>query len=124
MLRLMLILVTVTLLGCTATATPAPKPAPQPPAIPTSLVDQTRVSTSTYGFKLFVQEGAYLMWERANQETDAKTRGYVFSTYETVSVPKESRVRIIQDIGQRVQVEVIDGPMQGRRGWMNRIFVQ
>lgn len=104
MLRVLL----VALLAVVACAGPAMPPTPPPPA---AVDDGTLV-------RLMVQEGAYLMQERAIQERDDATLARVWATYDHIDVPRNARLLVIQNSAFGTQVEILDGPYAGRRGWL------
>jgi hypothetical protein len=119
MLKLLIVLVTVVLIGCT----PSTSASQTPGAPDTSVIGHTRRVT-TPGTNLWVQEVAYLTMRRAIQEKDDDTFARVVRTYEFFPVNPSHRVMVLKISGERAQVEVIEGPQAGRRGWIDAVKLQ
>ncbi len=116
-MRVLLALLTyLTASGCAGAGW---EPPPRTPA-PEPTVSSHRTLTGYQGkdVRLMVQEGAYGMQERALQEHDFKTLGWIWETYEYLDVPTGTPARIVRDTPGGVQVELADGTEVGRRGWL------
>ncbi len=109
-MRYLLMLTLLTLAGCAGPATTTE---------PTAAPQWTIAGNDNQPVRLMVQEGAYLMQERAMQERDDATLARVWQTYEYLDIPRRSRLLVIQNNPTGgTQVEILDGTYAGRRGWM------
>lgn len=104
------------------TACSGPPASPTPtPTIPAGLsVGDVRTirATETGIVYLMVQEGAYYLQQKARDEADSSSLASVWRNYQHVDVPGGTRVRILKYDRGTAQVEVLDGPFAGRRGWV------
>jgi hypothetical protein len=117
-MRWLLLLTLLTVIGC---AGPTPPPTPEPTAVP----NWTIAGDESQPVRLMVQEGAYLMQERAMQERDTKTLDWIWTAYEYLDVPRGARFMVVQNSPSGgTQLEILDGPYAGRRGWLSSASFQ
>lgn len=96
------------------------------PATPTTEPSPYRRIT-THGIdtaaRLMVNEGAYLIVQRALDERDGKTLRWAWDTYDHFDVPPGTRVEVVKADGRAYHLEVLDGKHAGRRGWVSAFYV-
>ncbi len=110
----------------TSPITSAGAAAPRPTARPAAPAVGDLRSLKGYqggSVRLMVNEGAYLMQERALDENDSKTLSWVWSTYEKLDVADGTTIRLLQVNPSSVHVEILGGTYAGRRGWVSRIYL-
>ena len=108
-------LVFVFLVGCG----PAGSPTPTATAAPFAILTEGRLEAApgeAEAVLTVTREG----WEallRARQNTDQRPVALAMSTGELLSTAPGTRVRLVRVEEGAAQVELLDGPLAGRRGW-------
>jgi hypothetical protein len=73
--------------------------------------------------RLMVNEGAYLIVQRALDEDDNRTLFWAWETYEYLDVTPGTRVKILKTDGRAYHLEVLDGRHASRRGWVSGLYI-
>jgi hypothetical protein len=61
---------------------------------------------------------AYEEYHRGYREADDDAMDHAFAAFEWIKVLDRQAVRIVEVDGDAVQIEVLEGPNIGRRGWL------
>jgi hypothetical protein len=61
---------------------------------------------------------AYDEYHRGFRESDDEAIDHAFAAFEWITVQDRQAVRIVEVDGEAVQVELLEGPNAGRRGWL------
>lgn len=72
---------------------------------------------------LWVDQAGQRAWDRAYADRDQRGQDRAFALFETLHVTGSPRVRVTARDGELMQVELLDGPLAGRRGWGHRTLL-
>jgi hypothetical protein len=104
------------------TLTPAPRVVIYPtstPVPPLGTVGSTGHLMSGVESVLWVDPIALWAWNRAGENRDNRGQIQVLDVYQYLQVAPSTPVIVTNRQGTSVQVEIMSGPLTGRRGWMN-----
>jgi hypothetical protein len=107
------------ILGLLALAVPTPSAAA--PKIAAVLVTGSTAHIVQPGmpdWPIPVERLAYDEHARGYREGDEEAMSYAFAAFEWIKVRDGQAVRIVEVDGLAVQVELLEGPNGGRRGWL------
>lgn len=97
--------------------TMTPRPMPTPVATLGAIGSVGRLAL-VGGAIIWVDEMGLWAWERAHDNRDPKGANLAMDIYDYLSVDASTTVKVTARKGDTMQVEVIGGPMDGRRGWL------
>jgi hypothetical protein len=103
---------------------PPVAPAPAATVAADARVPQTVGTVGTLGYNTvaWVDDLGLSAWSRALDNRDDKGMESALRAFESFEIPGDARVRITNRRGSAMQVEVLDGPLRGRRGWTERVL--
>jgi hypothetical protein len=70
---------------------------------------------------LWVRRDGLAAWDRAEQDRDERGKTQSMRAYETLSIVNTWRLQVASVAGKDVQIEIMDGPLAGRRGWIHTV---
>lgn len=117
MTAMLLIVLAMTVMGRTAPVAPATLPAPIATARP-SLAVGSRVLVQSISM-FWVDQTGLAAYNRANANHDERGMLSVMGSYETIWIDPPTQAHITARSGESTQLEFLEGPSAGRRGWTN-----